>query len=726
MKKYLLHSSNPLIKEKFIYFIINKNNIEMKFLSFIKAQDFLGERINFSINNQSNFQTVVGGFICIFIYVLYVIFFYYFGIDFLFKENPNTTYQLKDLYHGNSLKLVNITNDNFLFAIRFEDYYGNPVEIEEYSYPAIFIRNETYIDKNKTTTESDKELKLVNCRRYQEFFNENSNSIYNLTEWKCPDFTKSEDSVQLGGYWDDRSVLSLKLELRFCTKNNTNDCKNITSISVNSLKDEKLYVSLIYPEILFNSDNFENPFSFRFINYWNLLSPKIKYTDILYIGYNYLNEDIGFMFESINELQNISCIDIDSKIDIINENNADSSKNDKSDIKIYSLSVHLNKYYNYYTRKYMKLQDLLGNVYGSIDLITFIFGIFYKLYNKYRLETYLFNRLVYINENRNKDNNKSNGYYRELDKTYKISNYEAKLSNSISPENIIKSNKSLNYINVNFENDLENLQKRNQNTSRIAEFPFIKSINFDNSPVQKNFINNNNNKLYFKKKSNFEISNYLDNNDIYPKAENPISSRKLIKSDFLKGLKLKREIINKQINNHKNFHINKNNNNESNVTEILNKSHENFLINENEMKNILSRLKEKKNLIIFKILDYLKYICFSKSCNIKNKNHLNIYRHLELVLEKTFEKFDIFAYLKKLKFLELLDELLLNQEQTFFVNLISHRPYKIDLSSNLMKNEEEISQDNLQNENDGISCFKKLLNSQLDNKNHKILDHLLS
>jgi len=362
----------------------------MKILSFIKTKDFLGKRVNFSIDSESNFQTVAGGFLSLFIYLLYIIFFYFLGIDFLLKKNPNSNYQIKDLYESDSLKLININNYSFIFGIRPEDYYGRPVDMEEYIYPKIFLRNKTYYEKEKTFKEFDIELNLLNCSRFQNFIEDNSKSIFNLSEWKCPYFSNNNDFINLGRYWDDRSVLSLKLELQLCPKNSSNDCSNFKALNNNSLKEEKLYVSLNYPEILCNADNYEKFFTFRFKNHWNILSPGVQHNDILYVGYSQFDQDDGFMFESISEQIILGGTNIDTKWEFFNYNNSDISKINYSNKKIYSFIVLLNKYYNYYTRKYMKLQDLLANINGTIDLIIFMFGLLYKIYNKYRLDSYMF------------------------------------------------------------------------------------------------------------------------------------------------------------------------------------------------------------------------------------------------------------------------------------------------------------------------------------------------
>jgi hypothetical protein len=56
----------------------------------------------------------------------------------------------------------------------------------------------------------------------------------------------------------------------------------------------------------------------------------------------------------------------------------------------------------------MKIQDLLANLRGFMELVFMILGFFYKTYNKFKLNSYLFNRLVFLEgeENNFYENNK--------------------------------------------------------------------------------------------------------------------------------------------------------------------------------------------------------------------------------------------------------------------------------------------------------------------------------
>jgi len=456
----------------------------MKILSFIKAKDMLGESINFSINNQSNFQTVVGGFFCIIFFFLYIIFFYYFGSDFFFKQNPNTNSQYENLKKNDTTPKIDLySSENFIFGIRFEYYNSTTINIEDFSFPSLTLKKNIFHEKNRSFTDEELELDMVNCNRFPHILKKIPNSMYNLSDWRCPDFSKNNGTIQLGGYWDDQTVNYLKLDLRFCSKNSANLCKDKTSY-VEKLKNDKIYISMIFPEIIFNNDDYLQPFTFRFKNYWNPLSSNFQYTDEVNYGYTKLSQDTGLIFENIEDKRESSISGIESKLVFYDQTNFFSSTN--TDLKIYSLSVYFDKYYFHYVRKYMKLQEILGNLNGFMDLIIFLFAVLYKLYNKYRLDAYLFNRLVLIKEDKNQYS-KLNKNRLESNSVFKNSYNVEKIPNLIENKSL-RNEKSNIHLKNNFSKELENFKNKKKNLmplNKNVSFPNVNTLNFEKKKRDK-------------------------------------------------------------------------------------------------------------------------------------------------------------------------------------------------------------------------------------------------
>lgn len=441
--------------------------------------------------------------------------------------------------------------------------------------------------------------------------------------------------MQIGGYWDDQSLTYLKLDLGFCSRNETKSCKNFNEIvKKNALKDNKIYVSLIYPEIIFNAEDYRRPFVYRFKNYWALLASNFQYNDEFYIGYNHLSEDSGILFEVINDKKELGGFRIEPKMNFFDkEEMDDTSKLNSSNRFIYSLSIYFDKYYKYHVRKYMKLQDLLGNIKGFMDLIIFIFAILYKIYNKYRFNIYLYNRLVYIKENICQDNKRNHIYY-QFNKDIKSLDKDSNISYSFNNKRFKKFKSDLD-LNFKFRKVFENFNYKNNEmvsimnpNKKTCTFRSYLNLNVDNILENTNKTNLNNLNQNIKDKLKLKISKYDYNNEkFFNFAENSLSSRKFLKSEFLKEQKLRSEEINTKfingknsIRNHRFIH--------NKSTNSLKYSIENINLNESEIKNILSRLKEKKNSVIFQIPYYLKYLCFSRNSIFHSSQKFSLYRQL--------------------------------------------------------------------------------------------------
>ncbi len=95
----------------------------------LKGLDFLGEGLNFTIENRPHLKTVSGGVLRVFLYLLGIFFFIYFGRDFISRTNPQVYYEVKE-----SLKPLNFTYtaNDFFFAIRFANKDQEYVDLSDY------------------------------------------------------------------------------------------------------------------------------------------------------------------------------------------------------------------------------------------------------------------------------------------------------------------------------------------------------------------------------------------------------------------------------------------------------------------------------------------------------------------------------------------------------------------------------------------------------------------
>jgi hypothetical protein len=60
----------------------------------------------------------------------------------------------------------------------------------------------------------------------------------------------------------------------------------------------------------------------------------------------------------------------------------------------YVMEILSESHYKYYTRRYMKFQDLVALLNSFMNLLSVITESLYVFYNRFRMKTYLFKRLV--------------------------------------------------------------------------------------------------------------------------------------------------------------------------------------------------------------------------------------------------------------------------------------------------------------------------------------------
>ena len=150
----------------------------------LKSLDFMGDPMNFKINQSESFKTVFGGLLSFMIYLSFLYFFYLFGNDFIFKTNP-TGYTKTEFFQNGTEKL-SLKNETFFIALRLEDYYVKPLNFNEF--PSLDF---AYHEYNQKTFESKRTpLPAVKCNTLNLTAANIEPGIFDLSTYICPDFSK--------------------------------------------------------------------------------------------------------------------------------------------------------------------------------------------------------------------------------------------------------------------------------------------------------------------------------------------------------------------------------------------------------------------------------------------------------------------------------------------------------------------------------------------------------
>lgn len=727
------------------------------FISKTKSFDFLGQEIKFSINKEPIFKSVFGGLLSLCLYCLYVVMFYFFGKNLIFKRNPNHYYESKIIEY----QTINFTNNNLLFMVRIENEEEETLDYSEYLYPVLTYWEMKYDRKTKIREKVYYDVKLTNCRNKnfsEEIIAKDFLDDFNKGMFLCPDITDlaKKNKGFIKGNWETQYMSFYSFSFDFCitefdetsNQNNLTNCKNHTKFINQVIKNRPLYATVIFKEVYFEPENYKKPFNSKIKIFYNLLSQKLRKHDEYFFSNLNITDDEGKIFGSDEEkVEDYSYNRLEKEVEYYNpKENLTFAEN-----SYYSFNIVADSNYRYYKRRYLKIQEIIAEVTGSMSLIIFIVQSIYAWYAKFRIDLLLFNRLVtipdYLMINKSNFNSKSGSIINDVDNNNKRSRIERSLTN-----NTFRMNYRENNINdlVNQIDSEKDIQKQMYITKQKKE----RIIKLNSQ--KKNFLKKNENgieqEMGLNNFSNYKIktNNIKEMKQKFLKNEIPVEVTKdniiIINNDQIKNKNI--EILDKNSGNVLNdkltektenikkasIEINKepqrNDLKITNKTDITNNGelvlNSNIDINEstnNNEKNksfdevnfeqtkeefaqsIYDSYKNKKNPVQLKFYDN---ICIFFKCNIKKSFYFKL---KEKVSERFFAKFDIFYYFKKIRNINLIKKLIFTINQVKLVDFVSNKYYTIDTLKSLG------NEDYFLTEEDFLKCYENLDETNyVDNK----------
>jgi hypothetical protein len=156
-----------------------------------------------------------------------------------------------------------------------------------------------------------------------------------------------------------------------------------------------MYYSAKYPEFYFDPQDVENPLKYQYASFINQLSPNVIKKDRLYFKKVELedNQDIVLNDFTYKDQLAIGLLDKDSSFKF---------DNDYLDLslssELYTNTVYYDKNGVKFIRTYMKLQDLLANIGGFMQLIVTFGKIITSQFNSYQRNTTLINHIFDFSE----------------------------------------------------------------------------------------------------------------------------------------------------------------------------------------------------------------------------------------------------------------------------------------------------------------------------------------
>lgn len=372
----------------------------MEKTNYLRYLDTIGYTVSFTHNSDRKFKTRFGGCMSLLIIVAYFTLFYFLGSDDFYKENPHSFYQLDPLdkdFH------LNFTTNPLLAGVAVNGLETNIDGINNLFKPIFtYERFERSGGGRKITK---KLLKTIRCDKII-LPKSYDISIFNLSKFLCPDLSALNEQENMEGNYNSESLRYLRLRISNCDF----EGKNCADIKKNyQLFKNYLVVSLIYPEVFYDKNNYKEPLKTKLNGRLKYLNPKsfdfeqLVFTDNVVKDHE--TKNLFFFPETINNQIGAKHLNY---IVTIRDSDYDEIIPRTDEVIYYDLNLLLDLKQHSYYRKYKTVIQVVTEV-NSITLVIYNILIFVVNYiGKFIFMRYLFTRTVIDKYNNDEDIGRKN------------------------------------------------------------------------------------------------------------------------------------------------------------------------------------------------------------------------------------------------------------------------------------------------------------------------------
>ena len=333
----------------------------MSLFYFLSEFDFFHQPVTFFYKEHKSSSTYLSLLISTIFYSY--ITFSFITSDMIQKQQPIIVSQSLNLPHANPIHFtdskhfsVSLTdmdninlNDDSIFNIKMVYYH--------------YENDELGVSQLKTS----QSFNLEPCNLSHVDFDKGLFTKLALKDQKC--LPTPEKTFTLEGQWDEQSIKLIRISLNLC-KNDTyfNKCKTNEQIEefFNGLK----YFSIYYSSIATDLNDYREPIKKQFKNDYIVIDPAILKKTAVYLQTNEVITDSGFYLE-----------DLSNEKDFLFESKETDFKFRKIDEPLCQFVLFASHKKQADSRRYMKLDDLFGNLSGVLSFFMFLCSYFLKSMN---------------------------------------------------------------------------------------------------------------------------------------------------------------------------------------------------------------------------------------------------------------------------------------------------------------------------------------------------------
>ena len=346
--------------------------------NFLRFSDLFGQRFHLYIGYRPKFYTYFGGIITILSIISYVLIFIFLGNEDLKRKNPisNTSTVPPSGY-----KQIKFGEEKIYLPWRIIDYDENPINITNIIYPRIFYFT---VHTDNETGELVTQYNLIDYKLCNETSMKNLGKEFiidiPLETLYCIDM----ENLKVGGSWNSDFLNFIRFDLYMCKDGIDYNESNNKCTSYDKLENiygggESIFFELLYPIVLFQPINKDVPILTVFKTHYFIINKFSNKLDRIYLQEYIFQDERSWV---INRPKNISywgVSDIDGESYITREKDL---LRFASNSKCYTLNIYFDLGIVFFTRKYKKIYEILGEIFPIINVLYYIFNFIARKINE--------------------------------------------------------------------------------------------------------------------------------------------------------------------------------------------------------------------------------------------------------------------------------------------------------------------------------------------------------
>jgi hypothetical protein len=345
---------------------LNRQNSKNKNL--IYEMDVFGEQIYFTFDGKSTMKTTAGVCGTFMLLVIGVVMFFFMGQSFFFRAAPQSIYSNEML---EKIPVISTIEKTMFIAVRL----GTTLK----KYPLngqLFQGNSNLYFPNQNVV---KALPFFECdnapgldRTYLRKIGVINNNYY------CFPITDST----LGGGPDDPNYSFISTFISVCESGAPN-CNKSLSANIGQ-GNFPIYLDIMYPQIFFNPSNLAEPFKVQHALVTDTYSKLAVVDRRFYIKQSEFTDDLGWLLADEKKTYAKS----------VGDTYYATYTKPTISVEMFKQTFIVTSFYEKYTRKFQKLQDLIAIVGGFLKICQFAMSMLIFYYSKYAKSEHLINGLI--------------------------------------------------------------------------------------------------------------------------------------------------------------------------------------------------------------------------------------------------------------------------------------------------------------------------------------------